>query len=130
MKYCDKFDAFGEALHEIFAGNTLFTKHGYDPRYGRLPIPPENYIPYVTEFPQRYPAMAALFRAGHKLLAPPQWIGFAGISRRGQPHTKETFSQPSGYLPYDAWKQVIVLSATPKEQAHYWTQQEFQMGER
>ncbi len=126
MKYCDKFDAFGEALHEIFAGNSLFTQRVQDERYGSIPIPPENYIPYLTEFPERYQEMTPFFTERHNLLQTPQWIDFAAVSRSGRPHNQVVFEQPSGYPPYDIWKQSILQHATVEEQTHYWTQKEFQ----
>ncbi len=125
MKYADKFDAFGEALHEIFAGNQLFTHHVQSAELGEIPIPPENYIPYLTGFAEHYPDMAPLLTQQHDLLRPPTWIDFATVSQKGTPYTQKDFLQPTGYLPYDTWKKIIQKNAPLTEQAQYWTQREF-----
>lgn len=125
MKYADKFDAFGEALHEIFAGNRLFTQRVQDAALGEIPIPPENYLPYLTEFSATFPYTAPLLTISHNLLAPPTWIDFAAVSGLGTPHTQKSFWEPTDYQPYDAWKEVIQKYAAPDELVLYWTQREF-----
>lgn len=38
VSYADKYDAYGEAVHEIFAGNHYFTTHVIN-EYGKIPTP-------------------------------------------------------------------------------------------
>jgi len=106
ISYCDKLVGLGEALHEIFAGNTGFLKDGK----GRCPA--KNYL---TIFANRYDwpkwnLITPLFNQDHPLFETPDELDVVAIANHpnSKPHTMETIYNPTGCKIYDAWKQVIL----------------------
>jgi len=122
-KYADKFDAFGETLHELFAGNALFN---VPPLFRGQPVPaaPKFCFNLLNSFSQLYPDFQSLFGSGHPLVKLPA-ADFIALAQRGSLHTAETIRQPSNYGPYDAWKSVILKNASDEELADLYEQREF-----
>ena len=82
VSYCDKFDGFGEAMHEVWAGNKAFCRPagGSEARGG--------YVRRLWEFPDKYPQLAALLSQEHPMFRP-QRIDFEAIAKNGKYHTIE-----------------------------------------
>ncbi|OGY51686.1 MAG: hypothetical protein A3J59_00200 [Candidatus Buchananbacteria bacterium RIFCSPHIGHO2_02_FULL_56_16] len=123
VKYADKFDAFGETLHELFAGNVSFN---VPPLFRGQPVPaaPEFCFNLLSSFSQLYPDLQSLFGSGHPLVKLPA-ADFIALAKNGSLHTAETIRQPSNYGPYDAWKGVILKNASEEELADLYEQREF-----
>ncbi len=103
VSYCDKFDGFGEALHEVFAGNRCFLRpvEGTNKDWG--------YIGRLGEFQKKYPTLQELLSLAHPMFAPPR-IDFEPIVAVGNPHTAVSVVTPTGYAPYDCWKANVIRS--------------------
>jgi len=101
VSYFDKFDAAGEAWHEIFAGNYYFVlpAGGHNGRNG-------GYVRRLKEFPIKYPLMRDFFKRFPEYL--PYQFNFKNKSKKGKPHTIDSLNNPSGYFPYDKWKKTIM----------------------
>lgn len=101
VSYCDKFDGFGEALHEVFAGNPRFLRpvQGNDKTKG--------YIGRLKEFEHKYPELQPLLQQDHPMFNPAR-INFEQMVIDGKPFTRESVVQPTGYAPYDRWKFNII----------------------
>lgn len=54
--YADKYDALGEALHEVYAGNNSFTTNIVN-EYGLIPTPFEYYTEYFSSFSKKFPTI-------------------------------------------------------------------------
>lgn len=124
VKYFDKFDALGEASHEIFAGNHYFCTNVIN-QYGKIKTPFEYYIPYLSSFTGEYPETKEIFGNGFILFKKPENMDFRKAVNQGKPHTNESFRKRTGYPPYDAWKEVILKYADENEVKNYYTQKEF-----
>lgn len=107
VKYVDKLDAFGEALHEIFGGNTVFAINIQN-QYGKIPTPIEYYISYFKKFLNEHPQMKIFFETNLPITLIPKDIDFINISKNNQPHTIETITNRTGYSHYDFWKDIIL----------------------
>lgn len=63
VKFCDKMTGFGEALHEIQSGNSLFLKGQIDPLFGkRMPTPREYYGDYLEKLSGKLPLFALMVK--------------------------------------------------------------------
>ena len=100
VKFCDKLDAFGEALHELAAGNRVFETG--------LPIgvrpPKDTYTKILSTFSQTHPEISALMSEDHPLFKPPQNIIFSSPSF----HTEESILKKTGHIHYDYWKELTL----------------------
>ncbi len=99
VSFCDKFDGFGEACHEVWAGNMSFA----------LPAGGRNgssggYVRRLNDFVDRYPLMRPFFAAFPHYLPGP--FDFRAVE--GSPHTKQSLFAPTGYAPYDRWKSTVI----------------------
>jgi len=101
VSFFDKFDAAGEAWHEIWAGNHyfLFIVGGKPGQEGGL-------VRRLNEFPIKYPAMAKFFERHPQYL--PQPFDFRSAMEQGRPHTEASLQKDSGYPPYESWKRIIM----------------------
>lgn len=100
VSYCDKFDGFGEAMHEIWAGNKAFCRPaGGTGANG-------GYIRRLGAFPELYPQLVVLLSQEHPLFHP-KMIDFAAIAKKGTYHTIPSVLKPTGYAPYDCWKKTV-----------------------
>ena len=105
IKLLDKFDAFGEALHELYAGNRIFATAAK----GMAMDPPRTFVIVLTNFARDYPILAPLFaNASHPLFVVPSVINPENISGAGTVHTPENIIQEKGYLHYDLWRSIVL----------------------
>ncbi len=119
----DKLDAFGETLHEIFAGNQCFVTNVVN-HYGTIPLPSDYYITYLSTVTQRYPALEQLFHQRSWLFAQPETCDFKAVCQHAKLHTEQSIQQETGYPHYDGWKRVILTHGTPPELAELYTRKE------
>ena len=110
VKYADKAEGLAEALHEVYAGNKLFTQNVHN-EYGRIPTYDEYYMPYLAMYAKYYPSTTKLFELGCPLLAEPEIIDFGAIAATAKPHTLASLHEASGHDFYDAWKNIILARA-------------------
>ena len=100
VSYCDKLDALGESLHELFAGNVPFIR------------PAQNYITKrVPKVVSDFAEVAALFSENHPLLKHVQLPDLAHIANYGKPHTAESLRIPTDIPFYERWKAVTIAHA-------------------
>ena len=97
--FCDKFDGFGEACHEVWAGNKSFAL----PAGGRNGTS-GGYVRRLNDFVDKYPLMRPFFAAFPHYLPEP----FAFDAVEGAPHTQQSLFAPTGYAPYDRWKSTVI----------------------
>ncbi|MFA5021677.1 MAG: YfbR-like 5'-deoxynucleotidase [Patescibacteria group bacterium] len=129
VKFADKFDAFGEALHEAFGGNhTLF--ENVDSEYGRLPNPFESYTKLFSDFASRYPSAEKLIKQNHPIFQPLEIIDYKSIAEKSKPHSKDSIKFDAGYFPYDFWKTTILKYANEDELSYLYKQKEFLPGNK
>lgn len=115
LKYVDRFDAFGEALHEVHAGNRAFTTYSIHPELGKIELPIIFYQQVFANFSKKYPELENLLRQSHPLLLIPTHFEMENVVGRGQPHTKESVMLPADYAPYTVWKNIILAANDPEE---------------
>ena len=100
VSFFDKFDAGGEAWHEVCAGNRMFLRPA-----GGL-VGEGGYVRRLMEFPDKYPNLIAFFSRFPDYLPKP--FDFASLADKGRLHTKESLEEDSGYAPYERWKKTIM----------------------
>lgn len=116
VQIADKLDAFEEAMHEIFAGNTRFTTP-VTTEFGQLALPYDHYVTYFSGFAARYPEVAFLVQGPDKFLEIDDTRDCNMIAARGAPHTLASLDQPTGFQPYDLWKGIQLAGAREEEEA-------------
>lgn len=114
LQFADKFDAIGEALHEVFAGNTVFVTHITN-QFGKIPTPVQYYLAWFKRYPDKFPQMKPLLESGEPMLQPMPDLDYTLVAHQGRRHTPGSFRSSSGYRPYDLWKQVTLKYAGTKE---------------
>ncbi len=124
LKYIDRVDAFGEALHEVFAGNTAFTTPIIDPELGPIDLPVTYYQEYIPSFPIKNPEYQGLFARLHPLFAAPAPFDYGTVVKNSRPHTPASIRISTGYTYYDTWKQIILGSGDTEEIANLYTPKE------
>ncbi len=124
LKYIDRVDAFGEALHELYAGNRAFHSTIIDPELGAIELPGSYYQQYVPAFPHKNPEFKELFSHPHPLFSDPSGFDLAAIVAGGSPHTLQTLTESTGYIPYEAWKKIILDSGDSEEIENLYQQKE------
>ncbi len=107
LKYIDRFDAFGEALHEVHAGNATMTESIIS-QYGKNPTPFDFYIEYLSSFSGKNPQLSQFFINPVGIFKSPEIVDFLAIARQGKLHAKENFEARSPYEPYWLWKQSVL----------------------
>ncbi len=107
VQFADKFDALGEAMHEVFAGNTLFATNIVN-EYGRIPRPAEYYFGYFTKFTLKYPEIVELFDDSFPLPVFTEMVDDVGLSKLGRLHTRVTLREEKGFAPYNAWIKILL----------------------
>lgn len=105
MKVIDRFDAFGESLHEIYSGNLCFLTHSELPDCVN---PVQTYTMILRETKQRYPLVKDILNDKHPLLSPPIEINPEQIARQGQLPTLESIKRETGNAHYDSWKKITI----------------------
>ena len=124
LKYIDRFDAFGEALHEVHAGNRAFTIPSVDPELGVIELPVDYYKKYLPAFPENNPEFRALFSFPHPVLTVPTDFIPETVVNQATPHTPASLEQGTDYAPYAAWKKIILNSGDPEEIENLYHQKE------
>jgi 5'-deoxynucleotidase YfbR-like HD superfamily hydrolase len=99
IKYIDKLDGYGEALHEIFAGNPNQNFIGPCVHYPTRRLP---------EFPKKYPDLAELFDQDHPAIIPQVPRYLEEIVKNGRLHTKENIEHQTSIDVYNWWKKTIL----------------------
>ena len=100
VSFFDKFDAGGEAWHEVCAGNRMFLR----PAGGF--IGEGGYVRRLREFPDKYPNLIPFFERFPDYL--PESFDFVSLIDKGKLHTEESLSENSGYSPYERWKKTVI----------------------
>lgn len=100
VSFFDKFDAGGEAWHEVCAGNRMFLRPA-----GGL-AGEGGYVRRLREFPDKYPHLAIFFRRFPDYL--PVSFDFVSLVDKGNLHTEESLGRNSGYDPYERWKKTVI----------------------
>lgn len=102
VSWADKYDAFCEALHELYAGNTLWTIN-VENEYGKIDLPTEYYIKYFRSFEQKFPQSKALLLEKHTWLTLPEEPNILSIVKEHTEHTEDSLKKSKNYYPYDQW---------------------------
>ncbi len=115
VKYLDHVDGYAEALHEIYAGNICFTTKPMTD-YGRVPIPPDYYIPRFDD-PQRiYPLLAPhISILDHPFFKKFERLDFESIALTRLPHTWESWQIDTDYPLYDIWRSILRETLSTQE---------------
>lgn len=123
VKYADKMDAFGEALHEVFAGNKIFEINVIN-EYGTIPTPTEYYLDYFESILKSFPGMSEVLQTDFPLFKTPLRKPFKNFVQNYSPHTAESIYQDYNYLHYDTWKKIILSQADQEELQNLYVQKE------
>ncbi len=125
LKYADRFDAFGEALHEIFAGNRTFITPVTN-EYGTIDLPTQFYPRYFNEFKIKNPEFHALFSKNHHhpFFNPIEPDNLETLVSSGHPHSPTSIIRATFYQPYNFWKETILQSEDHEEIENLYTQKE------
>jgi 5'-deoxynucleotidase YfbR-like HD superfamily hydrolase len=124
VSYADKFDAYGEGMHELLAGNiTLLTSFAFYTRF---------FAQVKTSLPLLVPALDAAEKSPfiYPFIQSPipgkQVTVAAYRTFSGKPHTKETLAIDTERFPfYDAWKKVVQERGGEEGTGWLLTQREF-----
>jgi 5'-deoxynucleotidase YfbR-like HD superfamily hydrolase len=122
--YADKYDALGEALHEVYAGNHHFTTNVVN-EYGRIPTPPEYYADYFQTFGTKFPRMQPLLAAPFAMFEPVSRKDYSLVTKQGELHSRESLTLPTGDHHYDNWRAIIVNDTNDEVQSALYGQTEF-----
>jgi len=112
VKYCDKMDGCCEALHELFAGNNMFTT----PLHTKT-IPTDVYPPILKNFEEAFPLFTKVRKLSHSLFSLPQQLDVLDITANGSLHTPESIRKSTGVVHYDSWREI-----TQKYGGHWGTE--------
>lgn len=121
-KLMDRFDGWGEGLHEIYAGNKAFVgpivnEYGVTPRFGELNIQLREgmfaKLPYLQSL-----------RDSHVLMQIDALPDMEALCSVGTPHTRDSLEQEAGYPQYDAWLKVMLASSDAEEIENLHTKRE------
>jgi len=100
VKYCDKLDALGESLHEVFAGNNYFI------------VPAKLYVNVrIPKLLTDFPAVAKLCTPNHPLFCPVVLPDIVEVAKKSKPHTAESVKLNSRIPFYERWKEVTIKHA-------------------
>ncbi len=116
VNWADKMDAFGEALHEIYAGHRRFATN-VENIYGRIDLPTDYYFRYFQTYAKKYPQASALLATGSEWfsLPRPEAFDIGKTVRKGTPHTEASVKQATGYAPYDRWVSLTLKHGTNED---------------
>ncbi len=125
LKYVDRFAGFGEALHEVYAGNRAFTTHSTHEELGLIDLPVTFYHNFFANFPQKFPEFVELLNNDHPMFAWSEPFDMENTVAHGVPHAKDSLENKKGYTPYDFWRQLILNSNDAEEIENLYIQKEF-----
>lgn len=124
VKYLDKYDAFGESLHEVFAGNTCFTTNVVN-EYGTIPLPTDYYVSWITKFHQDKRQLAQQLQGAGVIFSIPQTLDCKEVAKNHTLHSLQTLIIPTNYPHYDWWKSTLLKQGRDDEEKRLLTQKEF-----
>jgi len=101
VKYCDKMDAYCEALHEIHAGNATFAEPD---AYNKVPT--GHYTETLSQFEKSFPLFTKIRQLNHPLISLPQDLDAHKIAAQGTLHTPSSIKEKTGVVHYDAWRDI------------------------
>jgi len=104
MNMVDKFDSFGEALHEIHAGNKKFSKNINN----SLPDPVNFYKEISRKKIKAMKGIEKLLQINHPILKEPETIEVKKIIEQGKKHSRESLKEETTNEFYNHWKRVII----------------------
>ncbi len=117
VAFADKLDAYGESLHELFAGNIDFI------------LPSRLYSEILSNFQHKFnkfPRVRKIMTSEHLLLTLPKKADFMQLVQKGKPHIKQSVVQKTGFPHYDFWKRITLerlgkqgLSVLTKQKEFY-----------
>jgi len=106
VSLCDKFDAGGEAWHEVHAGNNYFLKPagGKNRRNG-------GYVSRIRARFEDFPELIPLLDYKSDMFWPRE-RDWDEVCWNGGLHTEKTIMEDSGYPPYEHWKKSVAKSTS------------------
>ncbi len=123
VKFVDRFDALGEAMHELYAGNRVLNTNVIN-EFGTIPVPVAFYYEKLPMMFQAHLGLQSL-EGMHVLFQTPEIWDWAAVVAHGSPHTLDSFKTPTGHPQYDAWKKVVLEAGDTEEIQNLITQKEF-----
>ena len=117
IKLADKIEGSGEALHEVFGGNTSFSSGIIDPDYQKeIHAPPVYYGKYFDALFDKLPLLSPLSAfLALPLITAAISDDLIEMSKDRFPHTRASLDIPTGYAPYDYWKKNFLSHADEDE---------------
>lgn len=107
-QFADKLDGFGEALHELFAGNLRGFATPVTTRFGRIQLPSDFYIDYFASFAEKYPKLAFLTEGPDRMLDVRAPFNARDVARQGRFPNTFSIREPTWYQPYNLWRQILL----------------------
>jgi 5'-deoxynucleotidase YfbR-like HD superfamily hydrolase len=123
VKYLDRQDALGEALHELYGGNTTWTVNVVN-EFGTIPTPFDFYLDKQPKMIEKHPVLVAL-KDSHPFFSVPELRDWKALVPTCKPHTKDSISALVGHPQYDAWRQMVLALGDSEEVENLYTQREF-----
>lgn len=123
VKYMDRFDAMGEALHELYAGNVCMNTP-VTTEFGLITLPFQSYYEMLPKMIEKYPPLGQL-KGAHVCFGVPAQRDWSEVAAQGHPHTQESLAVPTGHPQYDFWKGVVLKRGDDEEIKNLYTQREF-----
>lgn len=124
VKYLDHLDGFGEAAHEIYAGNKTFVTPIIDSKLGQIELPCEYYIVRFNDYKKNYPLLSGLMSAQPPFFKTHAPLDAETIIKNGRLHTLENLTEQTGNAVYDWWKKVLLESLTAEELENLYVRKE------
>lgn len=122
--YADKYDAMGEAMHEIYAGNQRFATNVVN-EFGSIPTPLEYYADYFANVRRKLPRIGVLLDTAEAIFAPVEMPPFREIVQNGTPHTVESLKIPTQQIHYDNWLTVMLADSCEEVVHDLYAQKEY-----
>ncbi len=123
VKFIDRFDALGEAMHELYAGNVVFNTNVVN-EFGTIPLPFEFYYQKLPAMFKLHPDLQPLEHT-HVIFQLPEQSDWASVISKGKPYTLESLKMLTKHPQYDAWKKVVLEAGDEEEIQNLITQKEF-----
>lgn len=124
VDWADKYDAFGEALHELYAGHRAWATNVVN-AYGTISLPTDYYKNYFNKFVSKFPRSEELFEKKNPIFQVPVVPDAHTIVERGVLHTPHSIKERSGYEPYDFWISTTVSHGTMEDVENLYTKKEY-----
>lgn len=124
VKYLDRFDALGEAMHELFAGNHRFA-NPVTTAYGTLELPASFYLKRFNQNQRYYPLLGKLLRLNKlPFMESFPTIDERLIAKQGKPHTETSLLIPKGHPAYDWWIATLIKHLNAEQIRELYEQKE------